>query len=208
MERMSYPRLVVLPDERVDPARHVCRPIGGLRRAKDPGRPWVAVATGRTDDGFVLAERSAASRDFVARATANLAGCRHQWTVVAERGFLFWKRPDILRAYGEASAVDDFSSDLLLRADVMEAAATTLQSRALYAVIPKRGWLIVRAGEPGDLGRMIPLHEMADGIAGRAGRDAITRLLFFYDGPQLIGWNDHAAGVATLGVEEDSEPWG
>jgi hypothetical protein len=216
---LPYPRPVVLRRDQVDPAIHVCRPIAGPRASKD--RPWVSIATGRQDGAFVLAGRSDGARRLIDDATANLATCASKWTVAETRGALFWKRPSLLRAYGEmmvspiemqteGGGIDDLSSDLVLRADVMAEAATMLRARTLFVVIPKRGWLLVGAGEPGDLLAMEPLRQAADGIAGRAGRDAISRNVFFFQGGALIGEATFSGrgGSISLRLGDEPDPWG
>ncbi len=221
MAPILFPRPVLLHRDRIDPAVHVCRPIGGARDANEPDRPWIAIATGRRDGAFTIAARSPDARSLIDRATESLATCPHEWSVMATRGFLFWKRPSLLRAYGEkgvpvqematdGGGIDDLSSDLVLRADVMERAAETLRSTSLLVVVPKRGWLVVGAGEPGDFGAMLPMHQMVDGIADRGGKDAISRRVFFYRGPALVGWSTMGAGGGsmTVTIRDDSDPWG
>ncbi len=221
MERVPYPRPVLLQRDLIDPTVHLCRPIGGPRAADDPDRPWVAIATGRRDRGFALAERSPEAGALVERATANLVACPHQWSVSATRGILFWKRPSLLRAYGDkmvpvpematdGRGIDDFSSDLVLRSDVMEQAAAMLCASSMFVVIPKRGWLMVGAGDPGDMRAMIPMHQMADGIAKDGGRDTITRRVLFYRGGALFGWStlSNGQGSLTVTVRDDADPWG
>jgi hypothetical protein len=220
MEKL-FPRPVLLHRDQIDPTTHLCRPIGGARDADEPDRPWVAIATGRISGGFVVAERGPEARSLIERATEKLAACPAEWSVSATRGVLFWKRPSLLRAYGdkmvpvrematEGSGIDDFSSDLVLRADVMEQAAEMLRATSLLVGIPKRGWLLVGAGEPGDFGSMLPMHQAIDGIAERGGRDAISRRLFFYRGGTLFGWSTMGAagGSLTVTVREDADPWG
>jgi hypothetical protein len=224
MSRVSFPRLVVLSQHEIDPATHVSRPLLGQRAGSEPDRPWIAVATAHANGGFVLAERAGLTggdtRELVDRATATLAMCPHTWTVVESRGFLVWKRPGLLRAYGdtlvpvpematEGGGVDDLSSDLVLRADVMEAAATLLRSSSMFVAIPKRGWLMVSAGRPGEMPKMQTMHQIADGIAGRGGRHVVSKLVLFYEGAKLTGWSSlsDGAGELSLTVSTDADPW-
>jgi hypothetical protein len=107
------------------------------------------------------------------------------------------------------AGIDDFSSDLVLRSDVMEQAATMLRAPSLFVAIPKRGWLMVGAGEPGDFGAMMPMHQMIDGIAEGGGRDTISRRLLFYRDGKLFGWSSMAGGTGslTVTVRDDADPW-
>jgi len=219
-DRIAFPRLVVLSKEKVDPDKQLCRPLYGRREANEPDRPWVAVATGREGGAFVLAERSG-GKALVDQATATLNHCPHKWTVSETKGALFWKRPSLLRAYGdlgvpvtematEGAGIDDLSTDLILREDVMAEAEGLLKSQNLLVVVPKRGWLMVSAGKPGEFPAMLPMHKIADGIAERGGRDGITKLVFFYGGGSLTGWSQLADGKGSLSltVRADDDPWG
>ncbi|MES2643968.1 MAG: hypothetical protein V4850_31050 [Myxococcota bacterium] len=54
------------------------------------------------------------------------------------------------------------------------------------------------------------MHQLADGIAGRGGRDAISTRLFFFTGPKLTGWSTMgSAGGGSLSVtlHDDADPW-
>ena len=215
-----FPRPILLARDQLDPARHLSRPIGGPRDDDEPGRPWVAIAVGRRDGAFVLAERGPTARALLEQADANLARCPHTWSVSATRGVLFWKKPSLLRAYGDlgvparematdGAGIDDLSSDLVLRPDVMDEAATLLRAPSLFVAIPKRGWLLVGAGEPGDLARMLPMHQIIDGLVDRAGRHAISRRLFFYRGGTLFGWStlSGGSGSLTVTIQDDADRW-
>jgi hypothetical protein len=223
MRRMEnlFPRPVVLHRDQIDPTVHLCRPIGGARDANVPDRPWVAIARARRDGAFVLAERAPDAKSLIESATQKLAACPHEWNVSATRGVLFWKRPSLLRAYGDkmvpvreltttGGGIDDLSSDLVLRTDVMEQAAEMLRASSLLVGIPKRGWLLVGAGEPGDFRAMLPMHAAIDGIADGSGRDAISRRVFFYRSGTLFGWSTMAGGTGslTVTVRDDADPWG
>lgn len=57
---------------------------------------------------------------------------------------------------------------------------------------------------------MMAMHQLADGIAGRGGRDAISTRLFFFTGPKLTGWSTMgSAGGGSLSVtlHDDADPW-
>ena len=182
---MEFPRLVVLAADQVDFASHVSRPIVGPRGTKDG--PFVAVATGHDGKSFVLAPRTDKRSDeaLVARATATTQAQTWSWSVAETSGFLFWKSPSLLRGMGDplvpvpqmatdGGGIDDLATELLLIPAAMEEASRLLGAAEIYAVVPKRGWLLVARGQGGMPLAPQTLHQAARGIAERAGRSIIT----------------------------------
>src|SRR5262249_45159210 len=129
------------------------------------------------------------ARALIAEAEANAAKGPREWTVAEKSGFIF-KKPSLLRAYGDpmvpvkamttdGGGIDDLSTELILDAAFMTQAAELLRGEDLIAAIPKRGWLLVGRCVPGELPVMIRFRQMAEGIAGRGGRHALTSACFF-----------------------------
>jgi hypothetical protein len=210
-----FPRLVLAPPDLKEEERYVCRPLLGKREGREVDMPWLVVAKARSADGGVYeyAERTSASevKDLVAQATRVTNETKHEWTVSETSGLLFWKKPSLLRATGDLSfGMDDFSSDLVVHETALAAAGHVLGSTSLFAVVPKRGWLLVAAGEPGELSKMAPMHQAADGIFGRAEKkDALTQLLFFVKDGKLGGWSSlgGGSGVLTLSAKPEESAW-
>lgn len=218
---MHFPRLVLLSCDRC-PDEIVARPLLGGRQG-DRVRPWVAVATGREEGRFVLARREDRSlaeiEALIAEAGRTVAAMPYGWTVSEESGILFWKRPSLLRGIGdttmsvagyetEGSGFDDASTELLLRPDALADAAEQLRSRSLVVVIPKRGWLLVAPGAPGEIARALPLLQAAAGILSGAGRDGISRMAIFVSDGQPAGVQDHGpdGGYVSL-MAPDEGAW-
>jgi hypothetical protein len=201
----------------------LARPVVGGRGNREI--PWVAVATGREGGRFTLAGASDREADaaLVAAARDNTVGIPWSWNVAAERGFLWFKRPSMLRAYGDlgvsatemetdGGGVDDLSTEVLLDAAALRAAAETLRSPSIAVAVPKRGWLLACAAEPGDLGANTALLEAAAGIASRGGGHAIcgSAALFVRDGVPM-GYESRAAGggaISLTGPDESAWPPG
>jgi hypothetical protein len=213
-----FPRLVIVPP-RLD-AAFLGRKLLPLGQAKDdPEMPFVAVATGIAASGGLELQRLDAlpeggARRVIAEAETNAAQGPRSWTV-AEKSGIFFKKPSLLRAYGDLSVpvkamttdgmgIDDLSSDLLLDATFMTQAAKLLRGEDLIAAIPKRGWLLVGLCRPGELHVMVQFRKMAEGIAGRGGRHALTAACFFVRGGELRGISGD--GYLSM-VTDPANPW-
>jgi hypothetical protein len=215
-----FPRLVVTPPSpKLGGSTYLSRklvPIGG---ADDPEIPRVAVATGMAAGGGLELQRlegltAGDARRLIAEAEANSAQGPRTWTV-AEKSGIFFKKPSLLRAYGdpgvpvqamstEGGGIDDLSAELVLDAAFMAQAAELLRGEDLIAAIPKRGWLLVGRCQPGELPVMMRFRQMAEGIAGRGGRHAITAACFFVRGGALRG----VSGDGYLSMVTDPQnPW-
>jgi hypothetical protein len=172
------------------------RPILGHRQGRPESLPWVVVATGIEAGRFALARRDAKQPEtmkaLVAEAQRHLDAQRVAWQVAESRGLIF-KAPVMLRAAvaqapgATPSPADDLSSEQLLSRAALSAAAARLGSPSLVAVVPKRGWLLVAPGAPGELPAMTRMHQAAAGVFGRAGADAIAPCGFFVQNGELIG---------------------
>jgi hypothetical protein len=225
MEQNSirFPRLVLVSAAVGNAPELVSRPIVGPRSNKEH-LPWVAVAAGRVDGRLVLARRADHAPGqvpvLVDNATRALESTPCEWKVTDRRGFLWFKRPTRARAYGDlmvspathqtdGTGIDDYSSDLLLCATAMRAAVGVFGARALTAVVPKRGWLFVGPGQPGEIVRALLLLQLAAGVLERAGRDGISRMAFFLENGELTGIQDHApSGEGYLSLlKPDSGAW-
>src|SRR5262245_58728938 len=122
-----FPRLVVARP-RLD-EDFLSRKLVPIGHDDDPEIPRVAVATGMAEGGGLeLARREGLTagdaRRLIAEAEANSAKGPRSWTVAEKSGFIF-KKPSLLRAYGDlgipvrematdGGGVDDLSSDLVL----------------------------------------------------------------------------------------------
>ena len=94
---------------------------------------------------------------------------------------------DVRALATDGGGIDDLSSDFMLVRAVMLAAGRILGSERVVAVAPKRGWLLVRSGRPGDLRAALPLLQAADGVAGRAGEHALSRMAFHFTQGESVG---------------------
>lgn len=193
---------------------HVCRPLIGTRGGDNI--PWVSVARSSGYKQFELVKRDdPAAFDVVAQATAHSAAAAPTWNVVAQGGFLFWKRPTMVRPINAAAAgvrpnpMDDLSSELLLSPAAIAAASAQLRSTDLIAAIPKRGWLVLSAGKPGEFPKMQAVHQVADGVFGRAEpADALTDTVFFVNGNGLAGISKLSATGGSLSLmTADDNAW-
>ena len=108
----------------------------------------------------------------------------------------------------EGMGFDDASTELLLRPDALHEAARLLRSDALVVVVPKRGWILVAAGSPREIGRSLPLLEAGVGVLSRAGRDGISPMAIFVADGRPIGVQDHggSGGYVSL-TAPDEETW-
>ncbi len=218
---LTFPRLVILSTTQVDYARDLSRPLVGVRGVK---YPHVAVATGLAGGRFVLAPRTqdrAADRALVAQASATTRAQTWSWTVAEQSGFLFWKRPSMLRGMGdplvpipelstEGGGIDDLPTELLLIPEAMKAAEEKLGSASLFAVIPKRGWLLVTRGEIGNPFAAGTMHQTASGIASRGGASALAGdLVLLWREGKLVGVDgrEGSSGYISMQGEDEANWW-
>lgn len=189
---------VLLPGDWNGSDAYLCRPLIGSREGRPPGVPWVALATGHTDGRYDLVPvdvDASVARKHLADAESHAAGSQVEWQVTEQSGFLFWKRPSQVRAIasrepGETPDVmDDLSAELILSPPILAGASEALGATELIAVVPKRGWLLVIAGAAGDFPKMMQMNQIAIGVHGRAGADAISPYAFFVRDGQLVGAN-------------------
>ena len=197
---------------------HLCRPLLGSRRADDI--PWVSVARSSAHGQVELVKRDgldgAAARALVSQARTWIDTNELSWQVVAQRGFLFWKRPSMLRPINAKAGIglttdpmDDLSSELVLSPRALAEAAAKLGSSDLIAAIPKRGWLVLAPGSPGELPRMLEVHQIADGVFGRAeAKDALTDTVFFVQNGAVSGISRMKANAGSLSLlKPDEAAW-
>lgn len=219
---MLFPRLVLLAPRSIDVDAVVCRPLLGKRTRFHGGSvPAVAVAAGRANGRFELAKSAGlgaqARSALVEQARANTSKTPCEWTVAATRGILWWKRPGMLRAHGDLGVdvrematgelgVDDLSSDLLLVPEAMRAAAQMLGGGPLIAAVPKRGWLLVGTGSPGEIFKSGQLLDIGEGIASRGASHAIAgNSVFFFEDGQVTGVESRegsSSGVSLARADE------
>ncbi len=188
---MKFPRLVLLDRAQASNAA-VARPLIGPRRDDNP-LPWLALATGQENGQFILS----GDKSQLEEAQANTQSLPYQWNVVGQKGFLWFKRPSLLRAYGDLTnsirlgsgqGSDDMSTEVLLNPKAMRAAETLLQSTSLGVVIPKRGWLLAAPVKPGEIQATTPLFQAAQGIASRGGVYALCgNVVIFVQNGTLMG---------------------
>ncbi|MBA3539118.1 MAG: hypothetical protein H0T79_05785 [Deltaproteobacteria bacterium] len=185
----------------------------------DPDHPKVAVATGYAPSGgLTLQELDGLSagdaKAIVATATTNLGKGPRAWQVSEKAGFIF-KKPSLLRGMGDMSGpvttmstegggIDDLASDLILDEGFMARAGDELGATELIAAIPKRGWLLVGKCTPGQLPVMMKFTQIAEGIAGRGGRDALTTNCYFVSLGKVKGVS--GKGYLSLLTSHDN-PW-
>ncbi len=218
---IAFPRLVVLAHSHIDYERDLCRPLVGVKKARNP---HVAVATGMRDRSFVLAPRSgdrAADEALIAQATGAVRAQTWSFTVAEMGGFLFWKKPSMLRGMGDPSVpvaqmttdgggIDDLATELLLIPEAMAEASRQLRSDVLFCVVPKRGWLLVSRGEVGNPFAAENMHAGASGIASRGGASAIAGdVVLLWSGGKLIGVDgrDGRGGYISMQGEDESTWW-
>ena len=178
--------------------QHLCRPLVGTREQHAPHIPWVSVARSTRFGEFALVRRDgldgAGARALVDEAQAWLDANQRQWQVVERRGFLFWKRPGMIRPINTSASgltpdpMDDLSAEQILspRAMYLDAIGA-LGTTELIATVPKRGWLLLMPGIHGDLLQANHAHRAASGVFQRAGADALSDTAFFLRAGELIG---------------------
>jgi hypothetical protein len=214
----QFPRLVVVPPQ-TDRTKYLVRRFYPQAKDDDESHPKVAVATGfATTGGLELAPLAGLTagdaKALVTQATAHgLTGPR-EWQVSEKSGFIF-KKPSLLRGMGDGSqplpaaatdggGFDDLASDLVLDEAFMAKAGDLLGSPDLIATIPKRGWLMVGRCQPGQLPVMMKFAAIAEGIAGRGGRHALTKNCYFFQQGQLHGVS--GSGYISL-LTNPANPW-
>jgi len=217
---VAFPRLMILAPGQVEYARHLCRPLVGV---KGSAYPYVAVVERIEGSQFVVAARSgdrSADEATLAAATRNVRQQRWSWSVIEQAGFLFWKKPSMLRGMGETvpgsllttdgGGVDDLPTELLLIPEAMQEAANILGSQTLFAVVPKRGWLVVSRGEIGNPFAAQNMHQLTSGIASRAGSSAISgNVVLLWREGKLVGVDgrDGSGGYISMQGEDEANWW-
>ncbi len=193
----------------------LCRPLIGNRHRRPEHMPWVAVARGVVSGAFDLVRRAELTPDegssIVAAAETSLGAQPCTWQATEESGFLFFKKPSLVRASipGQPpgltpNPMDDLSSEQLLHAPSLMQAAKLLRCSELIAVVPKRGWLLVGPGKAGEFPLMAKMQRAAAGVFGRAGDDALSPYAFFVVNGQLTGANvvEGSGGVSVQAPEK------
>lgn len=183
----------------------------------------VAVATGREGGDFTYAQRDgrdpAELKLLIDEARNATLDTPSSWTVAEESGFWIFKKPSLLRAYGDlgvspiemetdGGGIDDLSTDLLLKPSAWGEATEKLGSD-LAVVVPKRGWLMVAVGTPGNIHATTKLFELGKGIASRGGRHAITgsTVIFMSGGlPSGVEVRSATEGYISL-MKPDPQSW-
>lgn len=196
--------------------RHLCRPLIGTRKSRSPQTPWVAVARGTERGGFDLVTRVQANGSgaaIVEQAKDSLARHPSHLQVAEQAGFWLFKKPSLVRVLlpGQPQptldAMDDLSAEQVLNPALLDEVAALVRSDSILVAIPKRGWLMACPGQPGELVKMTKMHEIANGVFGRAGTDALTEHVYFVQHGALVGVSvqDQAGGYLSLYGPEESE---
>lgn len=217
---LNFPRLVIVPHTQVQHRKHLCRPLVGS--GEGVPYPHVAVAEGIDDKTFRLARRGGRPADeaLLREAKKVTSALTWSWSVAQESGFWFWKRPSLLRGMGDPmvpiaemttdnGGVDDLATELLLLPEAMAEASLKLRSSTVFAVVPKRGWLMVGPGEAGNPILASAMHEVAQGIASRAGRSVVSGdVVLIWQGGKIIGVDCRADGGGYISLQgEDEAAW-
>lgn len=196
--------------------RHLCRPLIGTRKSRSPQTPWVAVARGTERGGFDLVTRTQANGSgaaIVEQAKDNLARHPSHLQVAEQAGFWLFKKPSLVRVLlpGQPlptlDAMDDLSAEQVLNPGVLEEVAALVRSDSIIVAIPKRGWLMACPGQPGEMNEMTKMHQLAGGVFGRAGSDALTEHVYFVQHGAIVGVSaaDPTSGDLSLYGPEESE---
>lgn len=217
---IAFPRLAILSHSHVNYETELCRPLVGVKQSQ---YPHVAVVTGISDKRFAVAPRSGRAKDeaLVAEASATTKAQKWSWTVAEQSGFLFWKKPSLLRAMGDpmvpirdmetdGGGLDDLPTELLLIPAAMAEAHQMLRSSTLFCIVPKRGWLLVSRGEVGNPFAAENMHKAASGIASRGGRSAIAGniVLIMQDGKLTgVDGRDNGGGYISMQGEDEANWW-
>jgi hypothetical protein len=149
------------------------------------------------------------ARALVAEAETWIAGNQRTWQVIERRGFLFWKKPSMVRVINAkspmgltADPMDDLSSEQIVSLTAMLDASNELDSLDLAIAIPKRGWLVAGVAQPGEILKVQGLHDVARGVCSRAApQDALDgSTVYFLKAGTLIGRsvNDGKSGYISL----------
>jgi hypothetical protein len=195
---------------------HLSRPLLGSRADRPDGMPWVAVAVRDVDGRAGLVSRKDLSdldaADLVEEATVGLERQRVAWKVTRSRGVPLFRRPTLLRAHlpdvAGAGQTDDLSAEQLLHPAVLLEAGRILGRQELIAVIPKRGWLLVRPGRPGEFPAVTEANSLAADLFGRAGSDRICPYPVFVAGGELTGVNVlEGSRGSLLAGHADPQSW-
>jgi hypothetical protein len=210
---MTY-SFVLKPNNWPDTDKCLCRPLIGQRTF--PLVPWLAISSGASSQGFQLVDRAGldqdATRQIIAAATQQLESQAVIWDISEKRGLIF-KKPYILRAIVPAQTattpdrMDDLSCEQLANSKAMMEASKILSTESIMAITPKRGWLLVCPGRPGEFPKMQEMHDAAQSMMGRAEPDqCISSNIFFLESGNLIGQavRDDASGYISLAQPEES----
>ncbi|MGC4118408.1 MAG: hypothetical protein QM765_28415 [Myxococcales bacterium] len=85
-----------------------------------------------------------------------------------------------------------------------------LATQTLFAVVPKRGWLVVSRGEIGNPFAAQKMHQLTSGIASRGGRSTLSgnAVLLWQDG-KLVGVDgrDGTGGYISMQGEDEANWW-
>ena len=129
-----------------------------------------------------------------------------------QTGFWVFKKPSLVRVLlpGQPQptldAMDDLSAEQVLNPAVLEEIATLVQSDCIIVAIPKRGWLMACPGQPGEFPKMAKMHQIAAGVCGRAGADALTQHVYFVQHGAIMGVSvQDGSGLLSLYGPEESE---
>jgi hypothetical protein len=210
---------VLEPGSWPDHAQYLCRPLIGTRRGHSPNIPWVTIARGEPYGPIERVRRAgldgARARALIAEASAFADASRITWNVVETRGLLR-KRPAAVRVViaGDAMGLrtdpmDDLSAEQIVGQRALLDAIGQLDTTRFLAITPKRGWLVLAAGAPGDLLRMERALEMAGGIFGRAvAGDGLSPYAWFVEGGRLTGYcGRDASGVFATHTQPIEAEW-
>jgi hypothetical protein len=211
---MTY-SFVVKPNNWPDADTCLCRPLIGQRSFSEV--PWLAIAVGASSQGFQFVDQAGldqnTARQIIAEATKHLESQSVVWDIAEKRGLIF-KKPYILRAIVPAQTaktpdiMDDLSCEQLANNRAMIEASKILSTENIMAIIPKRGWLLVCPGRPGEFPKMEEMHNAAQSMMGRAEPDqCISSNIFFWENGNLVGQavRDDSSGYISLAKSEESE---
>ena len=214
MPTSPTPFFVLAPGTWAQADSFLSKPLVGSRTRNRGALPWLCVATGVENGAYTLVPRagldSATAAHFIeaAQAHAQSQVASINWSVVEKAGLLI-KKPSMARAIltppslspiPSIDPMDDLSSEQLANPAAMERAAQVLGAREMTAVVPKRGWLLVSPGGPGQIQTTMRLSEAAAGIHGRAAGLALATHVFYWSGGRVSGYAMFGGGSASVSM--------
>jgi hypothetical protein len=208
--------LLLLPGDWQAADEHLCRPLLGSRADRPPLLPWVVVAERDAAGRASLVPREGLDADR-ARALVTMAEGRAarrtvRWQVTRRSGLVMFRHPTQLRAtlpeVTGTGPTDDLSAEQVLHAEALREGGTLLRRQELVAVLPRRGWLLLGPGRPGEFPAINKANELATELYARAGSDRICPYPVFVRDGELTGVNVLEGARASLYLAEvDPAGW-